>query len=63
MQHGLAAVLGNPGRYGWNGTNGTDFFYAHKEESVVAYGNAALRDPGRYHREQVQALVYGALSR
>ncbi len=63
MQPGQAAVPGNPGEYSWNGANGTGFFADPKEELVVAFGTAAPGELRKYYREQVQNLVYGALSR
>ena len=63
MQLGLAAVPGNPGEYSWNGANGTGFFSDPKEQLVVVYGTAAPGELRKYYREQVQDLVYGALSR
>ena len=63
MQPGLAAVPGNPGEYTWNGANGTGFFCDPKEQLVVVFGTAAPGELRKYYREQVQDLVYGALSR
>jgi CubicO group peptidase (beta-lactamase class C family) len=63
MQPGLAAVPGNPGEYSWNGANGTGFFADPKVQLVVAFGTAAPGELRKYYREQVQNLVYGALSR
>jgi CubicO group peptidase (beta-lactamase class C family) len=63
VQPGLAAVPGNPGEFSWNGANGTGFFADPKEQLVVAFGTAAPGELRKYYREQVQDLVYGALSR
>ncbi len=63
MQAGLAAVPGSPGEFSWNGANGTGFFADPKEQLVVAYGTAAPGDLRKYYREQVQDLVYGALTK
>ena len=63
LQPGLAAVPGNPGEFSWNGANGTGFFADPKEQLVVAFGTAAPGELRKYYREQVQDLVYGALSR
>jgi len=63
LQPGLAAVPGSPGEFSWNGANGTGFFADPKEQLVVAFGTAAPGDLRKYYREQVQDLVYGALSR
>jgi len=62
LEPGLAAVPGNPGEYSWNGANGTGFFCDPKANLVVAYGTAAPGELRKYYREQVQDLVYGALS-
>jgi CubicO group peptidase (beta-lactamase class C family) len=62
-QPGLAAVPGNPGEYSWNGAYGTAFFADPKEKLVVVVGTAAPGDLRKYYREQVQALVYGAMTR
>lgn len=63
LENGLAAVPGNPGEFSWNGANGTGFFCDPKEQLVVAFGTAAPGELRKYYREQVQDLVYGALSR
>jgi CubicO group peptidase (beta-lactamase class C family) len=63
LQPGLAAVPGSPGEFSWNGANGTGFFADPKEQLVVAFGTAAPGELRKYYREQVQDLVYGALSR
>lgn len=63
QQAGLAAVPGNPGEYSWNGAYGTAFFADPKERLVVVLGTAAPGDLRKYYREQVQALVYGAMTR
>jgi len=63
MQAGVAAVPGSPGEFSWNGANGTGFFADPKEQLVVAFGTAAPGELRKYYREQVQDLVYGALSR
>ncbi len=63
MQPGLAAVPGSPGEYSWNGANGTGFFADPKEQLVVVYGTAAPGELRKYYREQVQDLVYGAMTR
>jgi CubicO group peptidase (beta-lactamase class C family) len=62
LQQGLAAVPGNPGEYSWNGANGTGFFSDPREQLVVAFGTAAPGELRKYYREQIQNLVYGALS-
>ena len=62
LQPGLAAVPGNPGEFSWNGANGTGFFCDPKEQLVVAFGTAAPGELRKFYREQVQDLVYGALT-
>lgn len=63
MEPGLAAVPGSPGEYSWNGANGTGFFADPQQQLVVAYGTAAPGDLRKYYREQVQDLVYGAMTK
>jgi CubicO group peptidase (beta-lactamase class C family) len=63
MEPGLAAVPGNPGEFSWNGANGTGFFADPKAQLVVAFGTAAPGELRKFYREQMQNLVYGALSR
>jgi CubicO group peptidase (beta-lactamase class C family) len=60
---GLSAVPGNPGEYTWNGAYGTQFFADPREKLVVVVGTAAPGDLRKYYREQVQAMVYGAMTR
>ena len=63
IEAGLASVPGSPGEYSWNGANGTGFFADPKEQLVVAFGTAAPGELRKYYREQVQDLVYGAMSK
>lgn len=63
LQPGLAAVPGSPGEFSWNGAFGTGFFADPKEQLVVAFGTAAPGDLRKYYREQMQDLIYGALTR
>jgi len=63
IEPGLASVPGSPGEYSWNGANGTGFFADPKEQLVVAFGTAAPGELRKYYREQVQNLVYGAMSK
>jgi CubicO group peptidase (beta-lactamase class C family) len=60
---GLSAVPGNPGEYTWNGAFGTAFFADPKERLVVVVGTAAPGELRKYYREQVQDMVYGAMTR
>jgi CubicO group peptidase (beta-lactamase class C family) len=63
LEPGLASVPGSPGEFTWNGANGTGFFVDPKEQLVVVFGTAAPGEIRKYYREQMQDLVYGALSR
>ena len=63
LRPGLASVPGSPGEFTWNGANGTGFFVDPKEQLVVVFGTAAPGEIRKYYREQVQDLVYGALTR
>ena len=60
-EKGLAAVNGNPGDFFWNGANGTIFWADPKERLVVVMMSAAPGEIRKIHREQLAALVYGAL--
>ena len=61
LQDGLAAVPGTAGDYTWNGAFGTGFWADPKERLVVVFGTVAPGDIRKYYREQVGALVYGAM--
>ena len=63
MEPGLAAVPGNPGEYSWNGAYGTGFFADPQARLVVVFATAAPGELRKYYREQVQDLVYGAMTR
>jgi CubicO group peptidase (beta-lactamase class C family) len=56
-------VPGSIGEYSWNGAYGTGFFADPEERLVVVFGTAAPGDLRKYYREQVQDLVYGAMTR
>jgi CubicO group peptidase (beta-lactamase class C family) len=60
---GLSAVPGNPGEFTWNGAYGTSFFVDPKEKLVVVAGTAAPGELRKYYREQIQDIVYGAMTR
>ena len=60
---GLSAVPGNPGEFTWNGAYGTSFFADPKEKLVVVVGTAAPGELRKYYREQIQDIVYGAMTR
>lgn len=62
MQDGLAATPGSRGDFTWNGANGTIFWVDPQEKLVVVVGTAAPGEIRKYYREQMGALVYGALT-
>ena len=61
LQDGLAAVPGTAGDYTWNGAFGTGFWADPKERLVVVFGTVGPGEIRKYYREQVGALVYGAM--
>jgi CubicO group peptidase (beta-lactamase class C family) len=63
MNPGIASIPGNVGEFSWNGAYGTGFFADPKEKLVGVFGTAAPGDLRKYYREQVQDLVYGAMTR
>ncbi len=63
MHDGVAAANGSKGDYSWNGANGTAFWADPQERLVVVYGTAAPGEIRKYYREQVGALVYGAMTK
>ena len=63
VEPGLAAVPGNVGEYSWNGAYGTGFFADPQARLVVVFATAAPGELRKYYREQVQDLVYGAMTR
>ncbi|MSP97815.1 MAG: class A beta-lactamase-related serine hydrolase [Betaproteobacteria bacterium] len=62
MHDGLAATPGSKGDYSWNGAYGTQFWVDPQERLVVVVGTAAPGEIRKYYREQLGALVYGAMS-
>ena len=60
-EKGVAAIDGSAGDYTWNGANGTIFWVDPKEKLVVVVMSAAPGEIRRTHREQIAALVYGAM--
>jgi len=62
MHPGLAATPGSRGDYSWNGAYGTQFWADPQERLVVVVGTAAPGDIRKYYREQLGALVYGAMT-
>jgi CubicO group peptidase (beta-lactamase class C family) len=63
LDDGVAATPGTKGDYTWNGANGTLFWVDPKEKLVVVVGTAAPGEIRKYYREQMGALVYGAMTR
>ncbi len=63
LQEGVAATPGSRGDYTWNGANGTAFWADPVERLVVVYGTVAPGEIRKYYREQVGALVYGAMTK
>lgn len=62
MHDGVAATPGSKGDFTWNGANGTAFWADPAERLVVVVGTAAPGEIRKYYREQVGALVYGAMT-
>ena len=62
MNEGIAAVPGSKGDYTWNGANGTAYWADPQERLVVVLGTVGPGDIRKYNREQLGALVYGAMS-
>ena len=60
---GLASVPGRVGEFTWNGAYGTIFFADPAEQLVVVAGTVAPGEIRKHYREQLQVLVYGALTR
>ena len=61
-ERGLAASNGNVGDYTWNGANGTIFWVDPKEKLVVVMMSASPGEIRKIHREQLNAVIYGAMS-
>ncbi len=62
LNDGVAATPGTRGDYTWNGANGTQFWADPQERLVVVVGTAAPGEIRKYYREQMGALVYGAMT-
>lgn len=62
MTDGMAATPGTAGDFTWNGANGTAFWADPAERLVVVYGTVAPGEIRKYYREQMGALVYGAMT-
>jgi len=63
MERGLSAINGNVGDYTWNGANGTIFWADPKEQMVVVMMGVAPGEIRKIHREQLNAVIYGALEK
>jgi CubicO group peptidase (beta-lactamase class C family) len=63
MEPGVAATNGSVGDYSWNGANGTIFWVDPKEQLVVVVMAVSPGEIRKYYREQIAALVYGAMER
>ncbi|WP_334186376.1 serine hydrolase domain-containing protein [Noviherbaspirillum sp.] len=62
-EQGIAPINGSVGDYSWNGANGTIFWVDPGERLVVVMMSAGPGDIRKYYREQMSALVYGAMER
>ena len=62
-QPGIASTNGTVGDYSWNGANGTSWWNDPQEKLVVVTMTAAPGEIRKYYREQMAALVYGAMER
>lgn len=60
---GVAATNGSVGDYTWNGANGTIFWVDPKEKLTVVVMSVGPGEIRKYYREQIAALVYGAMVR
>ncbi len=60
-QRGMSAMNGHPGDFFWNGANGTMFWVDPQEKLVAVAMIAAPGEIRKVLREQVNAVVYGAL--
>lgn len=63
IEPGVAATNGSVGDYTWNGANGTIFWVDPKEQLVVVVMSVGPGEIRKYYREQLAALVYGAMER
>ena len=62
-QAGVSTVPGRVGEFSWNGAYGTIFFADPAERLVVVAGTVAPGEIRKHYREQLQVLVYGAMTR
>ena len=63
IHDGVAATPGTKGDFTGNGANGTQFWADPQERLVVVLGTAAPGEIRKYYREQMGALVYGAMTK
>ena len=63
IERGLSAINGNVGDFTWNGANGTIFWVDPKEQMVVVMMGVAPGEIRKVHREQLNAVIYGALEK
>jgi len=59
----VSTVPGRLGEFSWNGAYGTIFFADPAERLVVVAGTVAPGEIRKHYREQLQVLVYGAMTR
>jgi CubicO group peptidase (beta-lactamase class C family) len=63
VEPGIAATNGSVGDYTWNGANGTSYWADPREQLVVVTMTAGPGEIRKYYREQMAALVYGAMEK
>ena len=63
IDRGLSAINGNVGDFTWNGAYGTIFWADPQEQMVVVMMGVAPGDIRKVHREQLNAVIYGALDK
>ncbi len=63
LEPGVAATNGSVGDYTWNGAFGTSYWADPREQLVVVTMTAGPGEIRKYYREQMAALVYGAMER
>ncbi len=63
VEPGVAATNGSVGDYTWNGANGTSYWADPREQLVVVTMTVGPGEIRKYYREQMAALVYGAMER
>jgi CubicO group peptidase (beta-lactamase class C family) len=63
VEPGIAGTNGSVGDFTWNGANGTSFWADPREQLVAVTMTAAPGEIRKYYREQMAALVYGAMDR